>query len=245
MKKKIKNALLVVLTLALAATVSVAFTLALVEGSMGSATNTFTNETITVQLSEVKWDGNKGQNDTDGDIPENKGEDIAKSYSAGQTIPKNPKLSNISDLSDGATVDPQEWVAIKLTYTATAQVNGETKNYTYDSYDEFLRATGAQVKVGTSTDGFNTTNWEAKNSANTVFYYKAKLDNKASTETLFDNVYINALTQRESKYVMYDNSGSEVLADSLPQFEIKLEGYAVQAEGVEYATAKTELDKLM
>lgn len=247
--KKIKNTLLVVLTLALVSVASVAITYALVENSLGSATNEFTNETISVQLSEVKWDGEKGPNDTDVDIPADvqKGQQIAQSYSAGQSIPKNPKLSNTSDTSGTATSDPKEWVAIKATYTATVVVDGTPTTYTYTNYSTFLRATGAQVRSAvTATNGFNTTNWEPKaTDANTIFYYKTKLDNGASTATLFDTIEMQALTTENGKYVTYDASGNKVLADALPTFEIKLEGFAVQAEAVEYATAKTELDKLM
>lgn len=245
--KKIKNTLLVVLTLALVSVASVAITYALVESSLGSAENTFTNEEISVQLSEVAWDRTKGPNDTDADVPEDgkNGQAMALSYSAGQSIPKNPKLSNISDTSNGATTDPQEWVAIKATYSATVVVDGTSTTYTYDNYSDFLAATGAQVHSAvTNANGFNTTNWEA-NTAQTVFYYKTKLDNKASTATLFDTVEMQALATENGKYVTYDADGNEVLADSLPSFEIKLEGFAVQAEAVVYATAKDELDKLM
>ncbi|MDD6396209.1 MAG: hypothetical protein PUB37_08555 [Firmicutes bacterium] len=246
--KKIKNTLLVVLTLALVSVASVAITYALVENSLGSATNEFTNETISVQLSEVKWDGEMGPNDTDADVPADgqKGRDMAQSYSAGQSIPKNPKLSNTSDTSATATTDPQEWVAIKATYSATAVVGGVSTTYTYTNYADFLAATGAQVHSAvTAADGFNTTDWEAKDANNTVFYYKTKLDNRASTATLFDTIEMKALATESGKYKILDASGSEVLADALPTFEIKLEGFAVQADAVVYATAKTELDKLM
>ncbi len=244
--KKIKNTLLVVLTLALVSVASVAITYALVESSLGSAENTFTNEEISVQLSEVAWDREKGPNDDDTDVPEDgkNGKAMAQSYSAGQSIPKNPKLSNISDTSTNNT-DPKEWVAIKATYSATVKVDGTSTTYTYSNYSDFLKATGAQVhsKV-TSANGFNTTDWEA-NATNTVFYYKEKLDNRGSTNTLFDTVEMQALATENGKYVTYDASGNKVLADSLPSFEIKLEGFAVQAEAVVYATAKDELDKLM
>ena len=55
--KKIRNALLVMLTLALVSASAVAVTLAYVPAKIDSATNTFANPNLDVKIGERKWDG--------------------------------------------------------------------------------------------------------------------------------------------------------------------------------------------
>ncbi len=229
--KKIKNALIAVLTLAVVSAASVALTYAAVQSSLGSKDNVFKNESIAVELTEVLWDNEPATNGTDTTIDETNptekaglGEEKAKSYSVGMEIPKNPKLTNISDLTNTSNADPAEWVAMTVEYSIT--VNGQKK--VFASYDQFATAiaTISSDKGGT----FNSA-WTG-NTSKTVFFYNKTLDNYKSTETLFDKVTINNITPNaEGKYTF--TVGSETITtEDLPQFNITLNGYAVQAEGI-------------
>ena len=82
-----------------------------------------------------------------------------------------------------------------------------------------------------ATVNFDTANWEEKAGSNkTVFYYKtSSLEAGATTLTaVFDKVTIK-----------------DVSAEDLKNFNIQVTAYAVQAESIDYATAKTELDALI
>lgn len=70
--------------------------------------------------------------------------------------------------------------------------------------------------------------WEAMDGSNTVYYFKTVVGAGDETSSLFDNVTI-------------DN----VSYEDLKQFDIEIMAFAVQAEGVDFMTAKSELDDLM
>ena len=265
--KKIRNALLVVLTLALVSATAVAVTWAYTEGNFGSAENTFTNEDIAAELTEWEWDGDKSTVDSTSTHQINDkttstlGMNIAKSYSPSQTIPKNPSISNISDTSENSTDDPKEWVAMTVRY----YILSGTDKYYFSGYSTFSEALATVHSDVTSDTGFNTSNWDAKGgSDNTVFYYNSIINNKAMTATIFDDVIVNSKTALDAKKAASgDNAGKYVytglkkvsgatvstdqtfVTATLPEFHIELQGYAVQADNVDYSTAKTELDKLI
>lgn len=67
-------------------------------------------------------------------------------------------------------------------------------------------------------------NWEA-NADNTIFYYKTKVSNNNVTSELFTTVTIKNYVPGAAYY----------------PFDIKVTAYAVQAEGVDYNVAKTQL----
>lgn len=256
--KKIKNTLLVVLTLALVSVASVAITYAAVSADLGYKENTFTNEDLAVEISEQRWDGTPGTGETDESIAtKDLGSELAKSYSANMVIPKNPMLTNISDTSAAQGSDPQEWVAIKATYTVKVKVDSVETTYTYKTGTRFEQAI-ATLCTGTKespTQGLGI-GWTA-NTDKTVFYYNTAIANKVSTTRLFDFVKINNLQPEASgtyqgkyKILVTTDAGvdEEVYADELPEFHIKLEGYAVQYDGTNLNTAakaKTPLDALM
>lgn len=255
---KIKNVLLIALTLVIVAAASVAITYAAVSANLGSKDNTFSNEEITVEISEQKWDGEPGTGETDEDIPtEELGSEIAKSYSPNMIIPKNPMLTNISDTTAAVGADPKEWVAIKATYTAKITVNGTVTEYTYTG----TQFETAIAKLYTGTDKTTATaglgsDWTA-NTDKTVFYYGKAIGNKESTERLFNFVKINDIQAETTgdnagKYAIktYNASGVEttVYADELPEFHINLQGYAVQYDATNLDTAtkaKVPLDELV
>lgn len=252
--KKIKNTLLVVLTLAIVSAASVAITFAAVNANLGSKDNTFSNEEITVEISEQKWDGEPGTGENDENIPtDSLGEEIAKSYSPNMVIPKNPMLTNISDTAAAKGADPKEWVAIKATYTVKIKVNGVETEYTYTGtqFENHI----AKLCTGTTKDnavqGLGT-GWTA-NANKTVFYYNTAVANKESTSRLFDFVKINDIQPEASganagKYPIVNPSNTRIYADELPEFHINLKGYAVQYDGTNLDTAekaKPQLDAII
>lgn len=258
--KKIKNTLLVVLALVIVSAASVAATFAIVSADLGSKDNTFSNEEITVEISEQKWDGEPGTGETDENIPTNSlGEEMAKSYSPNMVIPKNPMLTNISDSAAAKGADPKEWVAIKAVYTAKVKANGTVTEYTYTG-TQFEQAI-AKLCTGTDKDsavqGIGT-GWTA-NANKTVFYYNTAVANKESTRRLFDFVKINDIQPVASganagKYQISTYASASitaptyVYADELPEFHINLKGYAVQYDGTNLDTAtkaKTPLDAII
>ena len=218
--KKIRNAFLFVLTLALVSAAAVAITYAL-GTSMGNAENTFTSEpNIDVEISEVDFDNSTGYGETTHTAPYELGQDKAQKYYLAATIPKNPKLTNTSPEANA------EWVAMTLEYQV--KINGNW--YTYPGYTEFSNALA-------TVDTWNT-NWEEKTGSNkTVFYYKSKLAKNANTDSIFENVIIKStFTQSGSNYVItyYTSPTTSTTAtvSSLPDFRINLKGYAVSADTI-------------
>ncbi len=257
--KKIRNIALSCVALALVAAISVAITLASVTANLGSETNTITSaDNLTLAIQEDKWDG-LDYGGTSTATTTTLGETLAKSYSSGMEIPKNPSLKNTSTESlDSDGVDKNsEWVAMVVTYKVKINDN-ET---TYSSYSAFAKAL-AQVYSNVASTNFNTAAsgtsdteyWEAKDANNTVFYYNTKLASGEETETLFDQVTINSTFTTTSTtadgsdtfyYVITDGDGAEQTTSTLPTFTITLTGYAVQGYNVAYSDAKTALDALM
>lgn len=223
--KKIKNAFLFVLTLALVSAAAVAITYAL-GTSMGTAENTFTSEpNIDVEISELDFDNSTGHGETPHPNDYVLGQEKALKYYPAAIIPKNPKLTNTSPASN------DEWVAMTVEY----QVKIGTTWYTYPGYSEFKSALASVQTSGTNE--FNTTNWEEKTGSNgKVFYYKSKLAKDGNTATLFNNVIINStFTMSGTNYVItYYNEGSAATANvsTLPDFRINLKGYAVSADTI-------------
>ena len=139
--KKIRNALLVVLSLALvsAATVAITWAAATQNKLDDKKDNTFTNNpNIAVSIKEDTFDGldwdEPRQDDgepKDANVSSDSalGFNIAQSYSPGTNVPKNPKLKNSTKTAASqfvtsghykpSTVTSNEWVAMTLKYTMT------------------------------------------------------------------------------------------------------------------------------
>ena len=133
--KKIKNALLVTISLALVAAASVAITWAavFVGDSLQTKENTLTNDDLTIDLDETWFQfkdhaGSTYASDPESSLPSDypktvitskkKGEDIATAYNVGTLVPKNPKIWNEKASSNAM-------VALGLKYTVNF-VNGKT-----------------------------------------------------------------------------------------------------------------------
>ena len=108
------------------------------------------------------------------------------------------------------------WVAIKIDYTV-----GEKGDTIDDTYAELSNFATIAWNFGIE--------WEAKTADYIVFYYKEILAPDEFTDVLFSNVTISTL----------------VIQEELHPFEFNIKSYAVQATGLIYEDAKTELDALI
>ncbi|MEL7571018.1 MAG: SipW-dependent-type signal peptide-containing protein [Eubacteriaceae bacterium] len=180
------------------ASIIAGFTLAYLTDVTSAKTNTFTaSNGIDIQLAEPKWD-NLNYDGGSAAITDPLGQTLANNIVPGREIPKNPSIKNASDLES-------VWVAVKLTYSGDAN--------TFALIDAF------------ASINFDLTGWEAKDSLNTVFYFKTQLAPSDTTTDLFTRVLIDSTA---------DN-------DDVKSFNIQITGYAVQAEGVSDLTAAKAL----
>lgn len=231
--------------MALTAVLAVGGTLAYLSSVTETKTNTFSSgKDISTELTETEWNENSG-----------------KDYTPGKVIKKNPQLTNES------TENTDIWVAVKLDYVGS---DGKLMKYddfkkyaqVYTGTDDKLDAYNANwIKKATNADGSE------------IWMYKTTLAKGTSTEAIFDGVVVNAgiteewtqeakttntykivdgekvLVNTETEtydpvVVYYDESGNKVDAGTLPTFEIKVTGFAVQADGLSSDAAYTELKGL-
>lgn len=195
------------LTLVLVSATAVAITwAATVQTQLNSLDNTFTTPDVAAQLAEDRWDskdfGGTGEapsaNDTSISLPivggsttgKGLGANIAKSYSTGTVIPKNPMIKN----SSGNDVD--EWVAMKVDYLIPV--------YDGSKYVAYEKVTG-DVYVGMKTDGGetkylqtdNTWSTETTNAKKITSYYKAISVDPSNTVTIGGKRYYSFPTKTD------------------------------------------------
>lgn len=243
--KKIKNALLVTLSLALVAAASVAITYAIGDSqSFGDKTNEFKEGNITATLTEVHWDGVKGNPTGSEEDPTvataDQGKTKADSYTPGQIIPKDPKVNNTN------TKDISEYVGIKVAYTAT--INGT--EYTYYTKTQFETAIAKLCNTAAGAEGL-CSGWSG-NDDGTHFYYSAPVAYGKASGPLFNHVKINSFdtgTTKKYKVKTYASKTADAVdveTDELPTFNIILTGYAISADGSPTAAeVQTALENLM
>ena len=270
--KKIRNALLVVLTLALVSAATVAITWAYINKTFTEVPNTFTNnENIALDITEPDWDGEiksgKAYTSGNGYAPgdavttgitkgENDGKTLADSYYPGLDIPKDPRITNISNptTTDNAVkAASQEIIGANLQFIVK---NGATE-YAYPSYDAFKKNI-ATVKYSTSkTPGYNG-NWKQFDTNDDLnLYFTETVGWKGQTDHIFDWVTINPVNSEDvgagktyatlddvsvdvdgiytdgTKYSVKVYNGatpSRIQLTKLPDFDIKIKGYAVQSQ---------------
>lgn len=269
--KKIRNALLVVLTLALVSATTVAITWAYLNSTFTEAKNTFTNnETINIDITEPDWAGeietgkeyteangyNPGDAVTSGITKgTNNGAKLADGYYEGLDIPKDPRITNTSnpnttdaDVKAAST----EIIGAKLQYV----VKDDSTEYVYPSYGDFKDSV-ATVKFSTSkTDDYNTA-WAAFDDTKLYLYHKAPIGWKGQTAHIFDWVTINDVTElgdgetladdipADAKGIYTDGTNysvrvynadagefTRITLTTLPKFDIKITGYAVQSNPI-------------
>lgn len=238
MKKK------TILTLGISAlllTAVIGTTLALMSAKTEDKTNVFSvGSGITGELKEPLWDGdNFTKEENQVTIPEEAklGENIAKNYYPNSEIPKDPAIANTS------TVDT--WVAVTIDYAyydRTVVKNNDGTETVSISEKKNSDITGMTMFIDKSTKfatvDFNSEQW-AFNDDYTVAYYKVVVPAGTKTGTVFNTVSIE-------KGADLTNATDTSKMLGISKFEINLQGYLVQALGVDdFNAAKTELYKLI
>ena len=238
--KKSKRITLTAAAMVLSAGLATGGTLAYLNSVTETKTNTFTSsKNISTTLTETEWT-----------------EDSGKNYIPGAVIRKNPVMTNDSDEAI--------YMAIKVDYTDNLgdpmsatdfKKYAEITDYNTDDWEKVsINSDGSEiwiyktaVKAGESTDAlFNnvkvnaqiTEEWSTL--AKTTTIYKCDADgNKLDA--------INVETEKYDPTVIYkDQDGNIVDAGTLPTFNIKVTGFAVQASTFNtYKDAQPELIELV
>ena len=210
--KKIRNALLVVLTLALVSATTVALTWAYVNKTLTEAENTFTNnENIALDITEPDWDGeikegkeytpannyNPGDAVTTGITKgKNDGKTLADSYYPGLDIPKDPRITNISNptTTDNAVkAASQEIIGANLQFIVK---DGATE-YAYPSYDAFKKNIATVKYSASKTPGYNATWAKFSDDDDLNLYFTKTVGWKGQTDHIFDWVTINPVNSED------------------------------------------------
>lgn len=234
-KKTIITLCSVVLVLA----VTVGATLAYLSAKTNPKENVFTiGEGITGNLVEPKWDGinfELDSNKVEVSETEELGKTLATNFVPGREIPKDPTVENTSDI--------EVWVAVTLDYSVSGN-EVPKKAVDYDRIFASKNAEGSFIGTGFA-EMVKNENWEFSDDMKTA-YYKTKVPAKSSTsisksEPVFTQ--INILNDAKIDDVMDENN--VLKRAKIEGFVIDINAYLIQAEGLEYDTAKTELNNLI
>lgn len=250
MKKAKKKIAMIIATIAVVA-VSFGATYAFLTDQTKEVQNEFTpTDNIKVEIEEPNW-----ESDEDGDG--HYGKKDAENYTAAQLIEKDPYLVNASTAANHT----DEYVSMELHY----EIKGTDGSMHEVTYNEFNKIATVYYN---GTEGFNS-DWKAlaeyENGANDRFYYGdlTVLSKDQKTSPIFDEVKINpSLTLNEynsegevvldpsgnpveAQLTLTDINGSSFTTKGMPEFQIKVKGFAVQADNIEISEAKTELLNLM
>lgn len=242
MLRKLKNAMLSFLFLALVGATSVVVTWAVAGATgFGSVTNEF-NSTSPISV----------------EMAENFDREAADSYEPRSVIQKQPMVRNTSSVIENPTAESshREWVAIKLSYTVTfpktvytarsvprpgvcicpyftKEDDEEPITCIYDGHSDFANAV-ARVSTDepemdedgndiTATDGFNTEYWTAYDSTETLFIYNEPIDPQTTTpQPLFN--WVQVLNHQNGEVDCYENNGSSSPWGSLALYPISTIG---------------------
>ena len=253
MKTKTKKIVIGSTCTALIAAISVGGTLAYLTTETTPKTNNFTfaSDALTAVLTEPDWDGIIDYVDIDGTVTpiygydegedgnlepittkptvdadgENivYGEDVAKNMVPGTVVAKDPTITNTCDLS--------EYVAVKVRFVYSS---GENSGKPLEGTD--LTTVMDVITVDYDADKDTGAVWERKadedkDDASQTFYYKTEVAGGGSTEPLFNTVTVNEDATSEQINALNEMGG----------FQIVVEGYAAQADTVEYDTFKTDV----
>ena len=269
MGRKIRNAFLLVLTLAMVSATAVAITWAaldVAQTSIDEVQNKFTSGEIEAELTEIRWNktpgtGDKNTTGNDSDqIPTtgNSGQEKAKNYSTGQEIEKNPKVANTSKTA------LSEFVAIKVTYEIV--LNNTSYYYTKDQFEtemaKLYKKSGGSSVQGVN-DGWVTTGTATSDSNiktdGIMYYYTSPIAQNESTARLFDYVKINnkalsTATGHTDEYAfnVYSTNAaslsntaisgtSPVYVKGLPKFSITVQAYAISSEGYTWTANASDI----
>lgn len=240
MKSKTKKIIIASASVALIGTVAIGTTMAYLTVNTNSKVNNFTfnSEAVKAILIEPKWDGivsydenntavyaekynaavTAGTYETAAEAvaaDEELGMNIAENMIPGKSAPKNPQVKNTGSAANG---DVAEWVAVKVTYVYNGGTDAGKQLSTADmanlnnvieiDYDD----TGAWIK-GDTTDP-----------SSTIYYYNKQLDLGKTTTELFTEVKVK-------------EGATKADLENAPNFSIKIEGYAAQADAYDDVTA--------
>lgn len=210
-KRSVKKVLGGILALVLVAVISIAGTLAYLTTKTGPKKNAFTgSDDIALEVQEPNW------TEDDSDDMDTDGETLAKAYTPGLTIPKDPLLKNTTAQSFS------EWVAIRVDYY---------KGSVPTSYTDFAKQSGEESNTTKLIESiaFKTTDWiEVSPSGATyqVYVYKSPLASGTTTSKLFEEVKINNNLAKDGS--------------TYPAFNIYISGAAIKVEASH--SSITELD---
>ena len=220
-----KKITLTAAAMVLSAGLAVGGTLAYLNAVTETKTNTFTSSrNITTTLTETEWTSDSGKN-----------------YLPGDVIKKNPVMNNESD--------QPVYMAVKVDYL--------------DDKGNLMSA--EEFKKYASITDYDNDNWKmatVNSDGSEVWIYMTAVEAGESTEALFNNVtatiykcdadgnklsIIDTTKEQYDPTVIYkDADGNIVSAGTLPTFNIKVTGFAVQASTfADYNEAQPELIKLV
>lgn len=214
--KRLARSMLLILCAAISLIFTVAFiTYAVLKTVTPTATNVFqSDKNIRIKLDEPQW--------------EDHGMSEALGYVPGQKIDKDPTVTLQADSVDS-------YVALKVQYYGAnnQELTGEEFGRLYlnkDKQDE-INSEGIDYSYAWEYIGM------AADDKGEVYIYKDILSQDAEstvkkenvTEPLFTRVYLSRDIQQDE------------VKKKLPEFNIKITAYAIQADGNTYDSAKTEM----
>lgn len=235
------------LALALACGVGIGATLAYLNHVTEDKVNTFTSsKDIQTEITETEFH-----------------DDIASNYYPGQVITKNPGMVNNSDTES-------IWVAVKLDYVDNDKKKvsaAEFEKYAsivYGSEGNYQNGVNpAWIKIASNNTSdvymfsqqvapHTTTNPTVFDAVKVNTGIKEVIKTEYETTTIYDKDK-NPIDVKNEKvntsvdYYITNEQGDLVKTDvfTLPKFEVVVKGFAMQATGVDEATAKTELVNLV
>lgn len=204
-KKRVRNVVLGVTSMALVAGITASLTLAYLTDT-DSKKNVFTNDpSITAKLTETKWDGDDTGNfdgtdntkatddnakvifDNASATADDFGINQANGYLPGDTINKNPVVTNTNQ-------NESEYVALKLKYGIDLNSNGSIDSNEYLIYDKFQKVAKLGDINSAWTTGAGSINYDG------TFYYGTydgsevvltELQKGQSTAALFETVTVD------------------------------------------------------
>lgn len=205
----------VVLTSALIIAVTIiGVTLALLTSTTEVKANTFSsNKNISIELREPTWDGyNFGDaTESTGDKAVSDSMDLgfnqAHNYYPGQIISKDPKVKNTGKADGGV----EAYVAIKVTYL--------DENNNSVTYEEFAKKYLAENGINFS-EKWN----KIQTGTEDIYMYNSRLAVEQTTEALFTQVNLSTDLQATEE-------------GTLPNFNIKVQAFAIQTNGIDNANA--------
>ena len=213
-----KKITLTAAAMVLSAGLAVGGTLAYLNAVTETKTNTFTSSrNITTTLTETEWTSDSGKN-----------------YLPGDVIKKNPVMNNESD--------QPVYMAVKIDYL--------------DDKGNLMSA--EEFKKYASITDYDNDNWKMatvnSNGSEVWIYMTEEWSSAAKTTTIYKcDAYGNKLSiidttkeQYDPTVIYKDADGNIVSAGTLPTFNIKVTGFAVQASTfADYNEAQPELIKLV